>query len=540
MSLEYRVLGPVEALVDGTPVRLGGPHQRAVLALLLAHPGETLPASRLIHDLWGAEPPETAPNVLQGFVSDLRKSLGKEAIVTRGNAYAIELEPGALDLERFERLAAEGSEALATGRPADAASGLNAALELWRGPALADLAGEEAVRPIAARWDELRLTVLERRIDADLACGRHVEVVAELQGLVAEHPLREHPCAQLMLALYRSGRQAEALEAFREARRRFVDELGLEPSRALQELERAILRQDAVLDLETSRPGTATASLPAGTLLVTALEGTRLDALLSVAEPLARRSGRSLVVARLLGPGGELAGETAVLAGHRAALASRGVDCRVVAYTSAEPGAEAALLASEHGVDLILVDAPPSLVAAGQPDAPLAAILAGAPCDVGVLVADTRLPPEGGGPVVTPFGGGEHDWAAIELAAWIASAVGTSLRLVGTKADPVEGRRDASRLLGRASLLVQEVVGIVTEPTLVAAGAEGVLSALGDASLVVLGLSERWRDEGLGAARLAVVRDAGLPALLVRRGLRPGGIVPTRTDTRFTWTRSGS
>jgi hypothetical protein len=142
--------------------------------------------------------------------------------------------------------------------------------------------------------------------------------------------------------------------------------------------------------------------------------------------------------------------------------------------------------------------------------------------------------------VATPFGGGEHDWAAIELAAWIASALGSTLRLVGTEADPAGGRRDASRLLARASLMIQEVVGIVIEPQLVPAGPDGVLGGVGDASLVVLGLSERWRTEGLGAARLAVVREAGVPALLVRRGARSGGIAPPGSVTRFTWTRTGA
>jgi hypothetical protein len=339
-----------------------------------------------------------------------------------------------------------------------------------------------------------------------------------------------------MLALYRSGRQAEALDAFRDARSRFVDELGLEPSRELQELERAILRQDPGLDLDTSCP-VATAPAAAGGILVAVLDAAQLDILLSVAEPLARRSERALVVVRVPGAGADLAAETAALAERRNALASRGVDCRVAAYTSAEPGSDATLLAAEHAVDLVLVDADSSFRSSGEPDATLATILDEAPCDVGVLLADSALSTTG--PVVTPFGGGEHDWAAIELAAWIASALGVSLRLVGTEADPAGERRDASRLLARASLLVQEVVGIVTEPVLVPAGPEGVRSAVRDASLLVLGLSERWRTEGLGAARLELVREALPPALFVRRGLRPGGIAPGRTLTRFSWTLAG-
>jgi hypothetical protein len=137
---------------------------------------------------------------------------------------------------------------------------------------------------------------------------------------------------------------------------------------------------------------------------------------------------------------------------------------------------------------------------------------------------------------VTPFGGADHDWSAIELAAWLASALGTSLRLVGTQAEPERGRRDASRLLARASMMVQQVVGIVTEPVLVAAGPHGVLEAAEGAGLLVLGLSERWRSEGIGRARLEVAAKAPVPSLFVRRGLRPGGLAPNETLTRFTWT----
>jgi hypothetical protein len=140
------------------------------------------------------------------------------------------------------------------------------------------------------------------------------------------------------------------------------------------------------------------------------------------------------------------------------------------------------------------------------------------------------------GPVVTPFGGVEHDWSAIEIAAWLASALGTTLRLLGTEADPSLGKRDASRLLARASLLVQQVIGIVTEPVLVRAGEKGVLEGAADARLLVMGLSERWRAEGIGAARLAVAAGSHAPTLFVRRGLRPSGVAPSETLTRFTWT----
>ena len=155
------------------------------------------------------------------------------------------------------------------------------------------------------------------------------------------------------------------------------------------------------------------------------------------------------------------------------------------------------------------------------------------PCDVGLLTAGTGAAL---GPVVTPFGGAEHDWSAIELAAWLASALGTTLRLLGTEADPALGRRDASKLLARASLLVQQIVGIVTEPRLIEPGDAGVVEAAKDARVLVVGLSDRWRTEGVGPTRLAIATDVDAPVLFVRRGLRPGGLAPPHTLTRFTWT----
>jgi hypothetical protein len=153
---------------------------------------------------------------------------------------------------------------------------------------------------------------------------------------------------------------------------------------------------------------------------------------------------------------------------------------------------------------------------------------------VALLTAGTGA---AGGPIVTPFGGAEHDWSAIELAAWLAAALDTSLRLLGTEADPALGRRDASRLLGRASLLVQQVIGIVTEPVLIPPGDRGVVQAAAGARLLVIGLSDRWRTEGVGPTRLAIATAADAPVLFVRRGLRPGGLAPPHTLTRFTWTR---
>jgi YVTN family beta-propeller protein len=252
--LDFRVLGPLQVATNGTHLPLGGAKQRAVLALLLLHANEVVPLDRLIDELWGESPPESAANIVQGYVSHLRKALepgrGRgehELLVSRPPGYALQLAPGQLDAERFELLAGEGRRLLDEGDASAAAERLRGALALWRGPALADLAYEPFVRPDADRLEELRLAALEDRIDTDLALGREGALVGELRELVAGHPLRERLRGQLMAALYRSGRQAEALEVYRDGRRVLRDELGIEPGPALRELERGILQHDPAL-----------------------------------------------------------------------------------------------------------------------------------------------------------------------------------------------------------------------------------------------------------------------------------------------------
>jgi len=338
-----------------------------------------------------------------------------------------------------------------------------------------------------------------------------------------------------MLALYRSGRQAEALSVYRETRSLLVDELGIEPGPALRELEKAILRQDPELSSRAQSSGVTGAARPPRqrAIVVVTGEEDRLDDLLAVAEPLAVEPARELILARFLNDDSGLTAANASLAVHRATLAEHGVFARVAAYTTVEPGSDAVLLATQYDADLLLVAAPRSVLESGRLDGDLADMLEHAPCDVAVLAGGVNAL---GGPIVTPFGGVDHDWSAIEIAAWLARSLGTTLRLVGTEADPALGKRDASRLLARASLLVQQVVGIVTEPVLVRAGDEGVLEAARDARLLVIGLSDRWRTEGIGASRLAVALGAEAPTLFVRSGLRPSGVAPNETLTRFTWT----
>ena len=248
--MEFRILGPLEVSgVDG-PVALGGGRERALLALLLLHANEVVRSDLLIEELWRGEPPASAAKALQVYVSRLRKRLGADVVTTRARGYAVIVADDELDLARFERLVGEARGAA----PLEAASKLRDALSLWRGPTLPELANEPFAQAEIARLEELRLATLEDRVDADLGLGRHSELVAELELLVTRNPYRERLRRQLMLALYRSGRQADALAAYRDARRALSDELGLEPSSELRELERQILAHDEGLAAPKAPP----------------------------------------------------------------------------------------------------------------------------------------------------------------------------------------------------------------------------------------------------------------------------------------------
>jgi DNA-binding SARP family transcriptional activator len=511
VPLEFRILGPVEALGDGSALSLG-PRQRALLAALLVRANEVVSVSRLVDDLWGDDPPETAQNILQGYVSDLRKVLGRERIGTLGPGYSIAIEPESLDLGRFEALLARADREDAGG----AAEALRQALALWRGPALVDVADAPFAAPVVVRLEELRLLAVERRIAADLELARHREVVGELEQLVAEHPLRESLRGQLMVALYRSGRQADALNAYQAARRTLVDELGIEPSPALQALERSILRQDPALDA-------AELQATERSILVAPENPTLVDALLAVAEPLARRPPKELILTQLVTAAAQLGPATAALQERCKALLAGGVMARSAAFVSRAAGPDLLRLALEQRVDLLLLDGTVEALAEGRSRT----VLTSAPCDVAVLVARTHAP----GPVLVPFVGAEHDWASAELGAWVARAQGVPLWLAG----PGGEDRDASRLLANASLAVQRALGVAAQPLLLERGVEALVRAADDAGLVVVGLSHRWRKEGLGSVRAALASEARPPVLLVRRGLRPGGLAPRESLTRFTW-----
>jgi DNA-binding SARP family transcriptional activator len=261
--VDFRILGELEVDGDdGRPLLLGGHKPRAFLALLVLHRTEVVSVDTLIDNLWGARAPASAANMLQIYASRLRKQLPQEMLITKPPGYLLRLEPDEVDAERFERLAGEGRRALKAGSPQRAARILSDALSLFRGPPLLDFTFELFAQAEVARLAEMKTAALEDRIEAELALGHDNDLVARLEALISDHPLRERLHRQLMLALYRSGRQAEALERYRNLRLRLVEELGLEPSRELQELERAILRHDSSLEAPLPKLATQAAQAP--------------------------------------------------------------------------------------------------------------------------------------------------------------------------------------------------------------------------------------------------------------------------------------
>jgi DNA-binding SARP family transcriptional activator len=458
-----KLLGPFEAPADvgqGTP--------RAVLARLALDGGSAVPAHELVEDIWGSSPPPSAPKVLQAHVSALRKALGRPAIETRGGGYALRV---ATDLQRFEELTTRArSEADAAAR----ARSLRDALALWRGEPLAEIREPFAARA-AARLNELRLEALSRRIDAELALGEGESLVAELHEIVQREPLRERSRAQLMRALYRAGRQAEALSVYRDGRTLLVSELGIEPGPELQELERAILHQDPSLAAQVEEPRNVVLCVGIAPLqLLGPLE-------------------RDLVVVEL---GVELV-EPPLIAGARSA-----------AITTSDPLADTLRLAREQNAELLVVR-----------DAS-AALLDAAPCDVAL---SNGLDVLGDGPIVVAFGGGREEWPALELGAWLARAHGRALKLLGTEAG--EGRRDASRALAGASLALQRFAGVAVLTALIPPGPGWIAGAA-----IVCSLPRAELDE----TRRALLA-APFPVLLVHGGLRPSGLAPAETRTRFRW-----
>jgi DNA-binding SARP family transcriptional activator len=508
--VDFRILGPLEVFHDGRPVPVAGTRQRELLALLLLDAGRVVPSDRLMEELWGAHQPAAGATALRVRVSQLRKALraAGDLLVTRPPGYALLVPRDGLDLWRFERGLEEGERALATD-PRRALDALSQALAEWRGRPLVDVAYAPFAQAAVVRLEELRASALELRIEAELALGHHVRLIGELHGLTSEHPLRERLWAQLMTALYRDGRQADALAAYRTARDRLVDEIGVEPGPELKSLEARILAQDADLlhrHEPTARPARAALAVCTGT-----------SAPAAMAEQLAADSAVEAVVVALVRTAGEIDAATAQL--RMTAPAAR-----VAAFTTDDTAGDTVRLAAEQDAALLLLALPDP----PEIDARVTTVLRAAPCDVALTARD--LAPRGG-PVLVPFAGHAHDWAAAELGAWLGGGAVTLLGARGRGGT----RRDASRLLASASLALQRGAGIRTDTLLIGEGAGGVLEAAGEAGALVIGLSDRWQSEGLGRTRTQLVREAPSPVVLVRRGVRPGGLAPTRALTRFTW-----
>lgn len=483
--LAFRVLGPLEVERDGARVELGGAKQQALLALLLVEDGRAVSVARLIDGLWGGEAPRSAAKAVQLYVSQLRKLLGSDAIETRGDAYALPLAGAAFDLRDFERLADEARAQAAAGRPEEAARRFADADGRWRGEPLAGL-DEPGLAAPRARLEELRLLVRELWLDTRLELGRHAELVPELTMLAGRHPLRERLHEQLMLALYREGRQADALEAYRRLRDTLRDELGLEPHARLRDLQHAILRQDDALDPPVS-------ARPTRAVVAAAAEPARLASLLA---PLARSLPAELILLAPVMHVDDLPAAAIRVDAHRsdevrvASFASNNV-ARDVARLARDEGAELVVLAGRAGDDVPTLSADVALFVDAN-EAPLTA-------EVSVL-----------------FGGSNDDWRALELAAALARAHAVSLRLVGSE--------EASTLLARAALVVQRFAGIATLPTLFDRGAESLARAVAGTVLVA---------SGTPAA------DPGVPMLLLVPGVRPGLLAPSETMTRFSWSLLG-
>jgi DNA-binding SARP family transcriptional activator len=498
--IDFRLLGPLEASADGAPLALPAGKPRALLARLVLDAGHVVAVETLVESLW-ERPPASAYKVLQVYVSQLRKALGSAAIETRRPGYRLGIGRDDSDLGRFEALA---EAARAADDPARRSDLLGRALSLWRGPALAEFRDEPFARAAGRRLAELRLATLEQRIEADLDLGRHELLVGELEALVEEEPLREQPRRQLMLALYRAGRQAEALGHYRDARRVLVDELGIDPSPRLQELERAILRHDAALHEEEDRSRHARGCV--------ICSGSHLVELVA---PLCA-DGRELLVVEIAADAGDLSERAARLERLRRSMPVQGIEVRIACFTSAAPGDDLARLAAEQQAELVVV---------GEHEAG-GTLVAGAACDVALAPRpDLRFEPDGA--VLVPFGGGREEWAALEVGAWLARAHGLPLRLLGTEG--AKGGRDASRMLANASLALQRFAGTAAEPAIVPRGPDGILAERG--ALLVASLPA----DGLDGTRRTLVERSSVPLLFVRGGLRPGGLAPERTLTRFSW-----
>jgi DNA-binding SARP family transcriptional activator/basic membrane lipoprotein Med (substrate-binding protein (PBP1-ABC) superfamily) len=370
--VEFRLLGALEVVDGGRRVALGGARQRALLTLLLLHRNEVLTPDRIVDDLWHGDPPRTAQHIVRVYVSQLRKALEPErgdaeqhVLLTRGSGYLLQAAPQDVDLDCFVAALAEGRRLRREGSAADAAAAFREALALWRGPPLQDVAYESFAQGEIARLEELRLATLEERFEAELAAGDDAALVADLERLVAESPLRERLRAQLMLALYRSGRQADALAVYAEGRRALVDELGLEPASDLRELQARILRHDPGLDRPAAGVQTPSGRRPRRRRNGAALAAISLAAIVAVAVHFATSGGPAvnrLTTVVMAGPQrlSPAPVDAATLAGVRAARRDLRADIRVTyAGSSRRNDLERALVRAAGPSGLVIVSPTP-------------------------------------------------------------------------------------------------------------------------------------------------------------------------------------
>lgn len=525
--LKYRILGPVEVVDERGPIKLGGARQRSTLALLLLHANQVVPVERLAEDLYGGSPPFTAITQVQRQVSDLRKVLGQETrLETQPRGYVLRLPVGALDLGEFERCTSEAARAFEMGQFRVATTLVTEGLDLWRGTPLADLPDLPFVRRAATRLNEIRLAAIELHIDAELALGKHRDWIPELQQLTDAHPLREMFAKQLMIALYRAGRQAEALAVYRTARSALVRDLGVEPSRTLQDLERRILGQEASLEW-SQNPRLGRTPQSTGRVTLALPRSPLSEGLISIVAALASLPDREVVVAQLVGDVSDLTTSAGSL---RERYSSVQQSVRTVVLTSLDFPNDASRLAEGYQAELILVETAPELAETLPDD--LSLLLETAPADVAVVVGQVSQLGNATS-VLVPFGGGDHDWAALEFAALLVLATGGELTILGTRA--TSDRGDATRLLADASLALQRLIGLTPTPRLSEPTVEGLLAAAADASLIVVGVAPGWRAHGVGRTRRALLKGTS-PVLFMHRGPRPGGLAPRESRTRFTWT----
>ncbi|HVN11299.1 MAG TPA: AfsR/SARP family transcriptional regulator [Kineosporiaceae bacterium] len=513
--LRFRVLGPFQVEDDQGPLSLGSARRRALLALLTLNAGRVVAVDRLIDALWGEAPPRTAAHVLHVYVSDLRHVIPDQVLVTAPPGYLLRVPADAVDLDEFERLLARARAAFTAGDPAGAVAAVDAALALWRGPVLDDLASEGFVRVEAQRLEELRLTARELRAAAALMLPDRPDLVPELQTLTVEHPYRERSHALLMRALAACGRQAEALDIYTSIRGRLAAELGIEPGVELRAAQTAVLRQEI-----------APAGLPTGVVVALGADPLRLSALARAGGMPAAASRRELLLAAVLDADRTPADLTAAAAAAASALRSVPVPARSAAFRSHDLARDVAALVAEHDADLVVLDAAGHVGPRGWMSDWLLRALTGITADVALLIGDSPAPRP---PYAILFGGSEHDWAAAELAALLTRATGTVLRVIGT----IGQDDDASRLIMRVGFAIQRAIGVQVEPILVEPTRTNLLTALAGTTPII-GLSERWQTQGLGSLRHQLAQSTP-GALLSRRGLRPGLLATPTSSTRFAW-----